>query len=81
VGVLVTDGNYTVGADPSEAASAYRRLFVVMTESHDCRPGVCHGIAGAGRGRMYEVASFDEIPHVLYKVLRMVAQGTPSAHR
>lgn len=81
VGVLVTDGNYTVGADPSEAASAYRRLFVVMTESHDCRRDVCHGIAGAGRGRMYEVSSFDEIPQVLYKVLRMVAQGTPSAHR
>jgi MoxR-like ATPase len=78
VGILVTDGNYTVGADPSESAGAYRRLFVIMTESHDCQPEVCEGIARNGRGRMYSVASFDEIPRVLYKVLRMVSQGSLS---
>lgn len=77
VGVLITDGNYTVGADPSDAAAAYRRLFVVMTESHDCRPSVCEAMAVSGRGRMYEVTKFDEIPRALYSVLRQVAQGSP----
>jgi MoxR-like ATPase len=76
VGILVTDGNYTVGADPAEAAGAYRRLFVIMTESHDCQPETCEGIAKNGGGRMYSVASFEEIPRVLYKVLRMVSQGS-----
>jgi MoxR-like ATPase/Mg-chelatase subunit ChlD len=76
VGILVTDGNYTVGADPAESAGAYRRLFVIMTESHDCQPQTCEDIAKNGRGRMYSVASFDEIPRVLYKVLRMVSQGS-----
>lgn len=77
VGILITDGNYTVGPNPLDAASAYRRLFVIMTESHDCQPGVCEDIAKAGGGHMFEVSSFDEIPRVLYRVLRMVAQGSP----
>lgn len=77
VGVMITDGNYTVGADPADAAAAYRRLFVVMTESHDCRPSVCEAMATGGRGRMFEVTTFDEIPRALYSVLRQVAQGSP----
>ncbi len=77
VGVMITDGNYTVGEDPGDAASSYRRLFIVMTESHDCRPSVCESMAANGRGRTYEVTSFDEIPRVLYGVLRQVAQGSP----
>lgn len=77
VGIIVTDGNFTVGDDPSEAASRYRRLFVIMTESHDCQPGICEGMARRGGGRMYSVANFDEIPRVLYRVLRVVSQGTP----
>ena len=75
VGILITDGNHTVGADPRDAASAYRRLFVVMTQSHDCRPGECEAMAANGGGQMYVVSSFDEIPRVLYRVLRMVSQG------
>ncbi len=75
VGILITDGNFTVGEDPREAASAYRRLFVVMTESHDCKPVECEAMASNGGGQMFTVSSFDEIPRVLYRVLRMVSQG------
>jgi len=78
VGIIVTDGNFTVGDDPSEAASRYKRLFVIMTESHDCQPAICEGIARRGGGRMYAVANFDEIPRVLYRVLRVVSQGSPA---
>ncbi len=75
VAILITDGNHTVGEDPRLAASAYRRLFVVMTESHDCQPGECEAIAANGGGQMFTVSSFDEIPRVLYRVLRVVSQG------
>ena len=78
VGILITDGNYTVGADPSIAAGAYRRLFVIMTESHDCQPVTCENIARSGRGNMHTVSSFDEIPRVLYRVLRTVSHGSAS---
>ncbi len=78
VGILITDGNYTVGDDPADAASAYKRLFVIMTESHDCQPGVCQDLAARGGGHMYPVATFEEIPRVLYRVLRSVAHGSPT---
>lgn len=78
VGIIVTDGNFTVGDDPSEAASRYKRLFVIMTESHDCQPRICEEMAKLGGGRMYAVSNFDEIPRVLYRVLRVVSQGSPA---
>ena len=77
VGVLTTDGNYTVGGDPADASASFSRLFVVMTESHDCQPQVCEAMARNGRGRVYTVSGFDEVPRVLYRVLRTVAQGLP----
>lgn len=80
VGILVTDGNYTVGADPVDVAASYRRLYVIMTESHDCQPMTCEAIARSGGGRMYTVSGFDEIPRVLYKVLRMVSQRSIGKH-
>jgi MoxR-like ATPase len=79
VGILVTDGNYTVGGDPTKMASAYDRLFVIMTDSHDCRPDVCDEMARNGRGRVYRISGFEEMPRVLYRTLRTVAQGYPGA--
>jgi MoxR-like ATPase len=76
VGILITDGNYTVGNDPSKAASAFKKLFVIMTESHDCRLSVCESVASSGRGRVFPVSEFDEIPRTLYRVLRVVGQGS-----
>ena len=81
VGIMITDGNYTVGKDPADAASRYKRLFVIMTESHDCQPRICEDMARSGGGHMYPVASFDEIPRVLYRVLRVVSHVSPSARR
>lgn len=78
VGIVITDGNYTVGDNPAKAASSYRRLFVIMTESHDCQPVTCEDMAKSGGGHMYSVSSFDEIPRVLYTVLRKVSQGSPA---
>jgi gas vesicle protein GvpN len=80
VGIMITDGNFTVGDDPAEAAARYKRLFVIMTESHDCQPLTCEAMARQGGGKMYTVSSFDEIPRVLYRVLRMVSQGSPGRH-
>jgi MoxR-like ATPase/Mg-chelatase subunit ChlD len=78
VGILITDGNYTVGRDPTSAASSFKKLFVIMTESHDCRLSVCESMASSGRGRVFTVSEFDEIPRTLYRVLRVVGQGSKS---
>lgn len=78
VGILITDGNYTVGRDPAHVASSFRKLFVIMTESHDCRLSVCESIANSGRGRVFSVSEYDEIPKTLYRVLRVVGHGSRS---
>ena len=76
IGILITDGNYTVGRDPAGAAASFKKLFVIMTESHDCRLSVCESIASSGRGKVFPVSEFDEIPRTLYRVLRVVGQGS-----
>ncbi len=79
IGIIVTDGNYTVGADPAKVSASYDRLFVIMTDSHDCRLEVCEDMARSGRGKVYRIAGFEEMPRVLYRALRTVAQGYPTA--
>lgn len=70
IGVIITDGNYTAGNDPSEAAAEYPRLFVIMMKSHDSKPELCAKIADLGKGRLVVVESFDEVPSILRNLLR-----------
>ena len=72
VGVLLTDGNYTEGADPEPVARRYRRLEVLMTvDSHmNFRTNVehrmnlecCERMARAGRGHVTEVRRYRHLP-------------------
>jgi Mg-chelatase subunit ChlD len=70
VGVIITDGNYTAGKDPSEIAAEYPNLFVVMIRSHDSKPEFCQRLASLGKGKFVAVDSFDEIPRVLRNILK-----------
>ena len=70
VGVIITDGNYTAGKDPSQIAAQYPKLFVIMTKSHDSKPELCERIASLGKGRFVGVDSFEEVPSVLRNLLR-----------
>jgi Mg-chelatase subunit ChlD len=70
VGVIVTDGNYTAGKDPSEIAAEYPKLFVIMIKSHDSKPEVCKRIASLGKGKLVAVDSFEEVPSILRSLLR-----------
>jgi MoxR-like ATPase/Mg-chelatase subunit ChlD len=69
-GVIITDGNYTAGKDPSEIAAQYPKLFVIMLMSHDSKPELCERIASLGKGRFVGVNSFEEVPSVLRNLLR-----------
>jgi MoxR-like ATPase len=70
VGVVVTDGNYTAGKDPSEIAREYPKLFVIMIRSHDANPELCARIASLGKGKLVAVDSFEEVPSILRNLLR-----------
>jgi hypothetical protein len=70
VGVIVTDGNYTAGKDPSAVAAEYPKLFVIMIKSHDSRPELCARVASLGKGKLVQVDSFEEVPSVLRNLLK-----------
>ena len=70
VGVIITDGNYTAGKDPSEIAAEYPKLFVIMIKSHDSKPQLCERMAELGKGKFVSVDTFEEIPRVLRNILR-----------
>jgi MoxR-like ATPase len=70
VGVIVTDGNFTAGKDPSEIAAEYPKLFVIMINSHDSKPDLCARISSLGKGKLLTADSFEEVPCILRNLLR-----------
>jgi len=74
IGIVITDGHYTVGKDPRELAARYPKLFVIMIEDYDSKPDLCQDLARLGKGKMYKVADFTEIPKILFDALRSLPQ-------
>ena len=61
-GLLITDGVYTVGSDPVPLASRFPQLFVLLTEDHRMDAALCRRMANAGKGDVFPVGSFEELP-------------------
>ncbi len=70
IGIIVTDGNYTMGHDPRQLASVFPKLHVVMTTGLDAREDICSGMAQKGKGKMYEIKNYEEMPGVLYSIIK-----------
>lgn len=69
-GVLITDGNCSSGYDPWKVALKYPKLHIIMTRSRECDPKLCQELARLGKGKMYEVEDYNEVPRALYNLLR-----------
>lgn len=72
LGIIITDGNYTAGGDPVKMASLYPKLHVVMIEDYDSKQSLCQEMSSVGKGKFFSVKDFDDLPRVLYKILRSV---------
>jgi hypothetical protein len=70
IGIVVTDGNYTMGHDPRQLAALFPRLHVLMTTGLDAREDICEGMAQHGKGRMYEIKNYEDMPRVLYQIIK-----------
>jgi MoxR-like ATPase len=80
--VLISDGQYTLGHDPREAAKRFPSLHVLHTLAADrSGPGgywitplrqVGADVARIGRGRLVPVRTFDELPRRMLDVADMV---------
>jgi Mg-chelatase subunit ChlD len=61
-GLLITDGVYTRGGDPTALAATFSRLFVMLTEDYKMNEWLCRRLATAGNGDLFRVRSLAELP-------------------
>ena len=61
-GLLITDGVVTAGGDPRPLAHRFPQLFVLLTEDYKMNPELCRELADAGRGDVFPVSTFRELP-------------------
>jgi len=71
-GILISDGVFNRGKNPTEIAKRYPKLHVIgMPAENDAAQGIrtCQEIAEAGRGKFYAVSDYKEIPRALIELL------------
>jgi Ca-activated chloride channel homolog len=61
-GLLITDGVFTAGGDPTELAADFPRLFVLLTEDYKMNPELCATLAARGRGEVFRVRHLRQLP-------------------
>jgi magnesium chelatase subunit D len=61
-GLLITDGVYTVGGDPTPWASQFPKLHVLMTQDYKVNEELCLKLARLGRGELFRVERFEDMP-------------------
>ncbi|MFA4966354.1 MAG: vWA domain-containing protein, partial [Thermoleophilia bacterium] len=71
-GLLITDGVVTAGGDPIPLAHRFSRLFVLLTEDYKMNPELCRRVADAGRGDVFPVGAFRDLPSRLLDVANRV---------
>lgn len=69
VGLLITDGVYTVGGDPVPLAARFPRLFVMLTEDYKTDEDRCRRMARLGRGELFRVRHFDDMPARMLEIV------------
>jgi len=60
--ILITDGVYTTGGDPLPLAGNFRNLHVILTEDYKMNEDLCRRMANAGRGKLFKVKGFADLP-------------------
>ncbi|MBC7384908.1 MAG: VWA domain-containing protein [Cryobacterium sp.] len=76
--VLVTDGKYTAGKDPSYLAGRFPHLIVLKMGRERASLPLCEEIAKKGRGSLREVDDLDVLPAAMYDIVKDLLRGTPS---
>ncbi len=64
-GLLITDGVYTAGGDPSHWAARFPKLHVLMTQDYKVNEELCRKLARLGRGELFRVERIEEMPRLM----------------
>ena len=68
--VLITDGKYTAGKDPSYLAPRFERLHVIKIGSDQSSLRLCEELALKGRGHLRQIAGYEDLPASLYSIVK-----------
>ncbi len=74
--VLLTDGKYTAGRDPAYLAGRFGHLSVLKMGDEKSSKGLCRELAFLGNGRFREVNELENLPGVMYGVVKDLLRGT-----
>ncbi len=73
--VLLSDGKYTAGRDPSYLAHRFTHLVVMKMGKEKASLELCKELAVKGRGVLKEVGELDSLPHAMYSVVKDLLRG------
>lgn len=73
--VLLTDGKYTAGRDPSYLAARFPHLVVLKMGREKASLGLCREMAREGHGLLREVGDLEALPQVMYGVVKDLLRG------
>ncbi len=69
MGLLVTDGVYNVGFDPTPLAGRYPRLHVIKIGEGVQDRGLCQHLAAAGKGHLHVLPDYEGLPHLARRLV------------
>ena len=67
-GLLITDGVYTRGGDPTHLAAAFPQLWVLLTEDYKMNEELCYRLASIGRGDVFRVRHHSQLPSRMLEI-------------
>jgi len=67
-GLLITDGVFTAGGDPTAEAALFPQLFVLLTEDYVMDEDLCARLARLGRGSLVRVRGYADLPRTMLDV-------------
>lgn len=73
--VLLTDGKYTAGRDPSYLASRFHHLVLLKMGQERGSMELCRELARLGHGSLQEVGELEALPQVMYSVVKDLLRG------
>ena len=73
--VLLTDGKYTAGRDPTYLAARFPHLIVLKMGKERASLELCRDLAIKGKGVLREVDELDVLPAVMYGVVKDLLRG------
>jgi Mg-chelatase subunit ChlD len=72
VGLLISDGVFTAGGDPTREAARFPRLHVLLTEDYTMDEALARRMARLGRGSVFTVKGYDDLPRRMLEVANRI---------